>query len=288
MNSIEDLIALLDLQQITDNSFEAINYKTPWGIVYGGQVLAQALIAAYHTVQKDRFVHSLHGYFILPGNIDIPITYEVDTIRDGGSFTTRRIVALQNGKAIFNMSASFCLTFDGMDHHVNMPDIPKPEELISDLEYNSRYKEDHPELYKSVQSERPVEFRRVEHTDHLNPQNREPKRCIWTKIKGELPSQPHLHHASLAFISDYNLMGTGVMPQRKNFKRHQYHMASLDHAMWFHRHIDLNQWLLYDLDSPSSHGGRSFGRGHFYTESGLMIASTAQEGLIRKRRQPKT
>ncbi len=288
MNSIEDLIALLDLQQITDNTFEAINYKTPWGIVYGGQVLAQALIAAYHTVQKDRFVHSLHGYFILPGNIDIPVTYEVDTIRDGGSFTTRRIVALQNGKAIFNMSASFCLPFEGMDHQIDMPEIPQPIDLISDQEYNSRYKDEHPQLYQYIQTDRPVEFRRVEHTDHLNPQNRKPRRQIWTKIKGELPSNPHLHHAALAFISDYNLMGTGILPQRKTFDLSKYKMASLDHAMWFHRHVDLNQWLLYDLDSPSSNAGRTFGRGHFYNENGHMIASTAQEGLIRKRRESKT
>lgn len=285
MNSIGELIELLELDQKSDNSFEAINYKTPWGIVYGGQVLAQALIAAYQTVQADRYVHSLHGYFILPGNIDIPVTYEVDTIRDGGSFTTRRIVALQNDKAIFNMSASFCLAFDGMDHYINMPEIPKPEDLISDREYNSRYEDDHPQLFKYIQNDRPVEFRRVEHTDHLNPQNRKPRRHIWTRIKGELPDDPHLHHASLAFISDYNLMGTGVLPERKSFDPKQFNMASLDHAMWFHRKVNLNQWLLYDLDSPSSNGGRTFGRGHFYDENGIMIASTAQEGLMRRRRE---
>lgn len=285
MNSIGELIDLLNLKRLDDNSFVGNNYRTPWKRVYGGQVLAQALQAAYHTVQEDRFVHSLHGYFILPGNIDIPIVYEVDTIRDGGSFTTRRIVAKQGDKAIFNMAASFCVRFEGMEHQRPMPDIPQPEDLMSDDEYNSRYKKDHPELYKVIQTERPVEFRRTQHTDHLNPVNREPVRHIWTKVKGTLPDDIKLHQVCLAYISDYNLMGTGILPHRKLFKPSAFSMASLDHAMWFHRDFDMNEWLLYDLDSPNTGSGRTFGRGHFYDRNGKLIASVAQEGLLIKRRK---
>jgi len=285
MNSIEELVELVDLKQLTDTSFQGGNYKTPWGRVYGGQVLAQALQAAYRTVPADRFVHSLHGYFILPGNLDLPIIYEVDTIRDGGSFTTRRIVAKQNGKAIFNMSASFCLQFEGLEHQIQMPAIQAPEELINDDTYNLKYKEEHPEIYQRIHSERPVEFRRTQHTDHLNPENREPMRQIWTKVKGTLPDDIKLHQVCLAYISDYNLMGTGVLPHRKTFNFSDYNMVSLDHAMWFHKDFDMNQWLLYDLDSPNTGGGRTFGRGHFFCKDGKLIASVAQEGLLLKKRK---
>lgn len=285
MNSIAELVDLLNLKRLDHNSFEGNNYRTPWKRVYGGQVLAQALQAAYQTVQEERFVHSLHGYFILPGNIDIPIRYEVDTIRDGGSFTTRRIVAKQNDRAIFNMSASFCIPFGGMEHQRPMPDIAQPEDLISDEEYNLRYKEDHPEIFKRIQSERPVEFRRTQHTDHLQPENRDPIRYIWTKVKGTLPDDLKLQQVCLAYISDYNLMGTGILPHRKQFKPNAFSMASLDHAMWFHRDFDMNDWLLYDLDSPNTGGGRTFGRGHFYDRSGRLVASVAQEGLLLKRRK---
>lgn len=285
MNSIEELVDLLDLEQLSDTSFKGGNYQTPWGRVYGGQVLAQALQAAYHTVQPDRYVHSLHGYFILPGNLDIPIIFEVDTIRDGGSFTTRRIVAKQNEKAIFNMSASFCLHFEGLENQIQMPTVASPEELISDETYNLKYKEQHPEIYKRIQNDRPVEFRRVEHTDHVDPKNRDPKRQIWTKVKGVLPDDLKLHQVCLAYISDYNIMSTGVLPHRETFDFSSYSMASLDHAMWFHQDFDMNNWLLYDLDSPNTGRGRTFGRGHFFDQSGKLIASVAQEGLLRKRRK---
>jgi len=285
MNSIEELVDLLDLEQLSDTSFLGDNFRAPWGRVYGGQVLAQALQAAYQTVHADRYVHSLHGYFILPGNIDIPIVFEVETIRDGGSFTTRRIVAKQKENAIFSMSASFCLKFEGSEHQIQMPTVEPPEELISDETYNLKYKKDNPEIYKRIHSDKPVEIRRIEHTDHLNPKNRGPRQYFWSKVKGVLPDDLKLQHVCLAYISDYSIMGTGVLPHLESLELKDFNMASLDHAMWFHRDFDMNNWLLYDLDSPNSGQGRTFGRGHFFDQNGSLIASVAQEGLFRKRRK---
>jgi len=282
MYTVSDILRTLELKQLKSCIFEGSSFKTPWGRVYGGQALAQALEAAYQTVPVDRFCHSLHGYFILAGKHDLPIRYEVDTIRDGGSFTTRRVVAKQGDNAIFNLSASFTTNRAGFEHQFDIPESVGPDNLINDAEYNLKYKESHPEIYNRMNYVWPIEFKRHKHTDLVNPQNSEPKRSIWTKIKGDIPSDIRKQHILLTFISDYNIMSTGIMPNRKDFSFTEYYMTSLDHAMWFHRDFDLKDWVLYDLDSPSSFGGRTLGRGTYYDRTGRLIASVAQEGLIIK------
>ncbi len=287
MYTVLDILNTLEVNQVEECVFEASSFHTPWGRVYGGQVLAQALQAAYKTIPEDRFCHSLHGYFILGGKYDIPIRYEVDKIRNGGSFTTRRIVAKQGDNAIFNMSASFSKNRDGFEHQFDIPEsVEEPDNLITDKEYNLRYKDSHPEIYAwTNRFIWPIEMKRHKHTDLVNPQNGEAKRSIWTKIKGEVPNGIRKQHILLTFISDYNIMSTGIMPHRKDFSFQEYFMTSLDHAMWFHRDFDLNDWVLYDLDSPSTFGGRTLGRGTYFDRNGRLIASVAQEGLIVKRRK---
>jgi acyl-CoA thioesterase-2 len=285
MYTVSDILNTLEVNQLEACVFEASSFKTPWGRVYGGQALAQALQAAYNTVPEDRYCHSLHGYFILAGKDDMPIRYEVDEIRNGGSFTTRRVVAKQGDNAIFNLSASFSTKRTGFEHQFEMPESVDPDELMTDAEYNLRYKESHPEIYNRMKFVWPIEMKRHSHTDLLNPQNAEPKRSIWTKIKGDIPEDLRKQHILLTFISDYNIMSTGIMPNRKNFSFEEYFMTSLDHAMWFHRDFDLKDWVLYDLDSPSSFGGRTLGRGTYYDRNGTLIASVAQEGLIIKRKK---
>lgn len=285
MYTVADILKILEVNEVSENTYEASSFATPWGRVYGGQALAQSLQSVYHTVPADRYCHSLHGYFILPGRVDVPIRYEVDAIRNGGSFTTRRVVAKQGDRAIFNMSASFTSYQESFEHQIEFPKVQSPDELISDEEYNLRYKEDHPELYKALNFSWPIEMKREKHTDHLNPQNTEPKRAIWKKIKGEIPADKILQQVLLTFISDINIMSTGFLPNRKDFSFKKYFVSSLDHAIWFHRDFDLHDWVLYNLDSPSSFGGRTFGRGTYFDTKGRLIASVAQEGVIIKRKK---
>ena len=252
MDTIRALIELLDLEQIDDNIFRGQNYQAPWGRVFGGQVLAQAINAARRTVPEDRFLHSMHGYFILGGDIGHPIIYQVDRIRNGRSFTTRRVVAIQKGRAIFNMSASFQIKEKGFEHQIEMPDVPAPETLISDQEWAKKYKETLPELYRRYQIKRPIEFRPVEQYDPINVKNQKPFRHIWLRTKEKLPNDPCLHQEVLAYISDYNLMTTALLPHRASFIQKQMQMASLDHAMWFHHDFKVDEWLLYALDKPCS------------------------------------
>ncbi len=283
MNTIGELIDLLNLEQIDDNIFRGQNYKAPWGRVFGGQVLAQSLNAARRTVPEDRLLHSMHGYFILGGDINQPIIYQVDRIRNGRSFTTRRVVAIQKGRAIFNMSASFQIEEKGFEHQISMPNVPSPEAIISDQKWAKKYKKELPEMYKRYQVERPIEFRPVEKHDPLNVKNQGPFRHIWLKAKDILPNDKRLHQEILAYASDYNLMGTALLPHRESFTRSQMQMASLDHAMWFHHDFKVDEWLLYALDSPAASNSRGFNRGNFFSTNGKLIASVVQEGLIRQR-----
>ena len=276
METIHEVVDLLALDKIEENIFRGNNYKAPWKRVFGGQVLAQALHAAYETVPEARFAHSLHGYFILPGDVEVPIVYDVDRIRDGGSFTTRRVVAIQKGRAIFNMSASFQLAQDGLGHQITMPDVPPPDDLLSDEELRaSRRHSRHP---------RPVEFRPVEDIDFSSTTKAAPYRHIWLKAKGKLPDDVRLHHELLAYTVDYHLLGTATLPHQDAVSIRDLFMASLDHAMWFHRDFRMDEWLLYAMDSPSSSNARGFSRGNLFTRDGVLIASVVQEGLMRPRK----
>jgi len=284
MKSITELIDLISLEQLDDNLFRGQNYKTPWGRVFGGQVLAQSIHAARQTVPEERIVHSMHGYFILAGDPKQPIIYNIDRIRDGRSFTTRRVVAIQKGRAIFNMSASFQIAEKGFMHQIPMPNVPPPEEITTDKEWAEQYRKKLPDLYKRYQRERPIEFRPVEKFNPIYPKKESPFRHIWLKANGIVPNNQFLQRELLAYAADYNLMGTSLLPHRDRFKREQMQMASLDHAMWFHQDIKMDDWLLYALDSPSASNSRGFSRGNFFNQEGVLVASVVQEGLIRHRK----
>lgn len=285
MQTIEELLNLLKLEQIEENIFRGQNYLAPWGRVFGGQVLAQALHAAQQTVPEDRRLHSLHAYFILAGDINQPIIYDVERIRDGGSFTTRRIVAIQKGRPIFNMSASFHKELDAFSHQFEMPQVTPPENLKNDKELFEEVKDKLPAMVKMLQSGRPIEFRPVEPTDLVNPQKSEPIRHVWFKAKGTLPDDLTAHQQVLTYTSDYSLLGTATLPHREQFKVGDLYMASLDHAMWFHRDFRIDEWLLYALDSPSASNSRGFARGNIFNHKGELVASTVQEGLMALRKE---
>lgn len=283
MKYIQELIDLITLKKKSKNTFEGQNFQTSWGRVFGGQVLAQALHAAYQTVPKDRFAHSLHGYFILGGNLDLPITYEVDIIRDGKSFTTRRVVAFQEGRAIFNMSASFQLVQSGVDHQFSMPNYIPPEKLLSDLEQLEVQNTD-PEAYNRFKKIKPevIEFRPVEKLTLRDDVDAPAESNYWFRSKESTPFGLDLQHQLLAYISDYGLLRTATLPHKKELGQGPTFYTSIDHAIWFHRPFSLEEWLLYAMDSPSASSSRGFSRGTIFDREGLLVASTAQEGLIRQ------
>lgn len=277
MNSVKEVMELLTLEKIEENIFRGNNYKTPWKRIFGGQVLAQALHSAYETVPEERSAHSLHGYFILAGDIDVPVVYNVDRIRDGGTFTTRRVVAIQKGSAIFSMSCSFQAEKTGLEHQIPMPNVPPPDALIADenLSASQRY----------FKHERPVEFRPVEKLGPDSARNSPPFQHVWLKAKGELPDRSRVHQEILAYTVDYHLLGTATLPHREEVSMRDLFMVSLDHAMWFHRAFRIDEWLLYAMDSPSASNTRGFSRGNLFSQDGRLVASVVQEGLISPRRK---
>jgi len=283
MQSLSELIKLITLEKINDHTYIGKNYKAPWGRVFGGQVLAQSLHAAYQTVPEDRVAHSMHGYFILGGNIDVPIKYEVDIIRDGGSFTTRRVVAFQNEKAIFNMSASFQLKQDGVDHQISMPNVLPPEELMSSHKQIEQFKTVIPDTYKRYKAFLPkiFEFKPVDNMLTKLVKNSPPFDNIWFKTTEKLATNIPLQHQLLAYASDYNILRPASMPHREFLNSKEVFYTSLDHALWFHRDFDISEWLLYAIDSPSASNSRGFSRGSIFDTNGNLIASVAQEGLMR-------
>ena len=285
MKKVEELESLLNLEKIEENIFRGQNYQAPWGRVFGGQVLAQALHAAYNTVPDDRYAHSMHAYFILAGDISTPVIYNVERTRDGGSFTTRRVTAIQKGRPIFVLAVSFQLVQDGFDHQIEMPKVPEPETLLSDIEKAEKLKETNPELYKRFTIPRPFEFRPVEYADPLNPQDADPYRCIWIKASGAIGDEVRTHQEFMAYVSDYGLLGTAILPHRSKVKSEDIFFASIDHAMWFHRPFRVDEWFLYALDSPSASNARGFSRGNIFQRDGKLIASTVQEGLMRIKRK---
>jgi acyl-CoA thioesterase-2 len=286
MKEVKELLSLLELEQIEENLFRGLSHSIGSKRVFGGQVLAQALNAAIRTVPEDRFVHSLHAYFILPGDIELPIIFEVDRIRDGGSFTTRRIKAIQKGHAIFLMSASFQLLQSGFDHQINMPNVSPPEVLVSWEELREKYSDMLPEnLKKFFNVERPIEFRPVEMINPALPGKSRPYRHVWMKAKGNMPDSQTTHQCVLAYTSDYNLLTTALLPHGNEGAFGNVQLASLDHAMWFHRDFRMDDWLLYAIDSPSASNARGFTRGNIFTREGKLIASVVQEGLMRPKKK---
>ncbi len=281
---LDELVKLLALEKIEENLFRGQSQDLGWGTVFGGQVLGQALSAAVQTVPPDRAIHSLHAYFLRPGDVHRPIVYDVDRIRDGSSFTTRRVVAIQNGKAIFNMSASFQKHEPGLEHQDAMPDVPPPEAVKTEQELILESKRELPEFFRSrAAAERPFEMRPINPSDPFVPQKLAPARAVWLKTVDRLPDDPTLHPYLLAYASDHGLIGTAVLPHGVSWFTPGMQIASLDHVMWFHQPFRVDEWLLHVMDSPAAHGGRGLARGRVFTRDGRLVASTAQEGLIRQR-----
>ncbi len=279
-----ELIELLSLERLEQNLFRGQSQDLGWGNVFGGQVLGQALSAAEQTVPQGRFVHSLHGYFLRVGDASKPIIYDVDPIRDGKSFTTRRVVAIQNGRAIFNLSSSFQRPEEGFEHHAAMPDTPEPAALVSEVALARKFKDRIPlPMRERALAEKPIEIRHVEPVNPLSPGVREPRRQAWYRAIDRLPDERSLHQYLLAYASDFNLLGAAMFPHDVSWLTPGMQVASLDHAMYFHRPFRMDEWLLYCIDSPSASGARGLSRGEFFTQSGELVASTVQEGLIRQR-----
>jgi acyl-CoA thioesterase II len=281
---MDQLIRTLDLEPLEHDLYRGTSPDIGWQRVFGGQVIAQALVAAQRTVDAERFVHSLHAYFIRPGDPAIPIIYQVERIRDGASFATRRIVAIQHGKAIFSMSASFQVEEDGFEHQATLPDVAQPEELMDEAEFKRLFLSKAPEpIRRYWERPRPIELRPTSLAHYLTREKLEPRQDIWVRTLGPVPADRAYHAAILAYLSDMTLLDASLYPHGTSVFDRRLQAASLDHAMWFHRKIEFDDWLLYSQDSPSASGGRGMTRGSLYTRSGVLVASVAQEGLIRKR-----
>ena len=284
---LNHLLGLLALERIEENLFRGQSQDLGWGTVFGGQVLGQALSAAAQTVPPERQVHSMHAYFLRPGDVSAPIVYTVDPIRDGRSFTTRRVVAIQHGKAIFNLSSSFQTPEPGLDHQPTMPDAPPPESLQPERELAKLIAHKLPESMRSrATGVRPIELRHVNPNNPLKPAVMAPRRQVWMKAIADLPDDPAVHRYMLAYASDFGFVTTALNPHGVSWMSRRLQVASIDHAMWFHRDFRMDDWLLYDIDSPSASGARGLVRGQIFNRDGVLVASTAQEGLMRHR-EPK-
>jgi acyl-CoA thioesterase-2 len=281
---LDALLRLLDLERLELNLFRGQNRDIGSQRVFGGQVLAQALVAAGRTVQ-GRAAHSLHGYFMLPGDVNTPIVYQVDRIRDGRSFTTRRVLAIQEGREIFSMLCSFQVAEPGIEHGAAMPAVPQPESLPRELDLVRAMADRIPAPLREVYTQdRPIDFRPVAPVDPFAPEVRPPLKHVWFRAEGTMPDEPILHQAVLAYASDYGLLGTALLPHGLSFMMRGVQAASLDHAVWFHRAFRVDDWLLYEMDAPAAAGARGFTRGSLFTRDGTLVASTVQEGLLRMRR----
>jgi len=280
---LEDLIKVMTLERLEINLFRGESRDIGSPQVFGGQVLGQALVAATATAE-NRVVHSLHAYFLRRGDFNSPIVYEVDRAWDGKHFCTRRVVAIQHGQQIFNMSASFQLPESGLDHQIPMPDVPQPEDL-KDIEAHYRGVAEQTPLFirRLLEHKRPFEFRPVQLIDFAHPEKASPLKYIWFRAVAALPDDEALHRCFLAYVSDFHLLDTALMPHAVSLTSPKLVMASIDHAMWFHRSVRVDDWLLYATDSPSASGARGFARGSVFSRDGRLVASTCQEGLMRMR-----
>jgi acyl-CoA thioesterase-2 len=278
---LADLVKLLELERIEELIFRGQSRDLGGSRVFGGQVLGQALTAASYTVD-GRQVHSLHAYFLVGGDVNAPIVYEVEVARDGRSFSNRRVVAIQHGRPIFNMTASFQVPEEGLEHAAEMPEVPGPEGLADVREMPPAVLEKVPEkMRRFLTHERPFEFRPVEPIQVIAPPREAPTRHIWVKTVDTLPDNADLHRNVLAYVSDYQLVSTATLPHGIHFAEGNVQLASLDHAMWFHRPFRADEWLLYAMESPNASSGRGLALGRFFTRDGRLVASTAQEGVVR-------
>ena len=286
-SALQDVLAILDLEPLEVNLFRGRSPQSRWQRVFGGQVIGQALVAACRTVEEvaQRPPHSLHAYFLLGGDPKVPIVYEVDRIRDGKSFTTRRVMAIQHGRAIFSMEVSFHGAEEGLSHQFPMPDVPKPDALPSDTEVRDRVLSLMPDpVRRYYDRERPIELRPVEYGRYLGEKLEGGRFHMWIRATERLPDEPAIHQCVLAYASDMTLLDAALIPHGRTVFHQDIMAASLDHALWFHRPFRADEWLLYAQDSPNLSGARGFSRGLIFALDGTLVASVAQEGLLRQRR----
>lgn len=285
--AIDNLLTILDLENLEHNLYRGRSPQVGWQRVFGGLVVSQALVAVTRTVEPERRVHSLHGYFLRPGDPKIPILYQVDRLRDGRSFTTRRVVAIQHGEAIFALSASFQVMEEGFTHQPAMPDVPQPDQLPNDAELKARFMALMPKNVRDYwERERPIELRPVDLTRYVARIPQEPRQYVWIRAAGALPEDRAIHEAVLAYASDMTLLDTTLIAHGKSVFDGDIQAASIDHALWFHRPVMADQWHLYAQESPFASGARGFARGQIWSADGKLVASVAQEGLIRQHRTP--
>jgi len=283
-SAVDRLLSILDLEALEDNLFRGRSPQQSWQRVFGGQTLGQALVAAVRTVPPERVAHSLHAYFLLPGDLNRPIIYSVERVRDGASFTTRRVTATQHGRAMFVMSVSFHKQEEGLEHQSAMPQVPPPEAVPSEQDLKARMLAQLPEVMRKYwEQERPIELRPLDVSRYFSREARPAEQMVWLRASGRLPDAFPLHQCVLAYASDFSLLDTALIAHGKLMFDKDIQLASLDHALWFHRPFRADEWLLYAQDSPSSHGARGFCRGSVYTRDGTLVASVAQEGLTRPR-----
>lgn len=279
--AFRDLLDVLELETLEQNLFRGQSRDLGGKSVFGGQVLGQALVAARRTVEIGQ-VHSVHAYFVRPGDMQTPIVYEVERIRDGRSFAVRRVHAIQFGRPIFSMMASFHVAEPGVEHQESMPDVPMPETLPAETELRNQWLDDCPEpLRAGYLQELAIEFKPVAPRNPFRPQACEPRQCIWFRAAGQLPDDPGLHQSVLAYASDFNFLGTAMRPHGMSWFQRNIVAASLDHAIWFHREARVDDWLLYAMDSPTAQGARGLTQGRIFTRDGVLVASLAQESLMR-------
>ena len=282
---LDDLVNLLTLEPIEENLFRGSSQDLGFRQLFGGQVLGQSLSAMSQTVEDARHVHSLHGYFLRPGDASLPVVYQVDRVRDGGSFSTRRVTAIQKGQPIFTSSASFQYDENGFEHQNPMPDVVGPENLPSELEMIRQRADLIPEsMREKLLCAKPIEFRPVVGEDPFNPKVSDPIKYVWFRADGALADTPALHKYLLAYASDFGLLTTSLLPHGKGVWQKDMQVASLDHALWFHADLRADDWLLYAMDSPWAGNSRGFSRGSVYNRAGQLVASVTQEGLIRHRK----
>jgi len=284
-SELENLIATLDLERLEVNLFRGLSPQVGWQRVFGGQVIGQALVAASRTVPDGQLAHSLHGYFMRPGDPAVPIIYEVERDRDGKSFVTRRVSAIQHGAPIFTMATSFHRQEEGFEHHMSMPDVPLPEDLPDEKEMLARHAEQMPPNMKRYFSrERPIELRPTRPMYYLEPrEGQPPQQNVWMRAAAALPDDRALHQCVLTYASDMTILDTALVPHGRSVFSADLMLASLDHALWFHRDFRADDWLLYTQDSPSAFGALGFTRGLIFRRDGQLVASVTQEGLIRRR-----
>ena len=281
--AMQELLSILDLEQLEHNLYRGRSPQVGWQRVFGGQVIGQALVASQRTVPAGFGVHSLHGYFMLPGDPSVPIIYEVDRIRDGRSFVTRLVNAIQHGRAIFTLSASFQVAEEGLDFQFDMPaDVPAPESLLSEKELIGQFIDHVPESMKAYwQRDRPIEMKPVVLQHYVSRKKLPPFQNVWIRTTGDVPDDPAIEAAVLAYVSDMTLLDTATFPHGRAIFDRDLQIASLDHSMWFHRRAPMDDWMLYAQDSPSSSRSRGLSRGAIYARDGTLVASVAQEGLMR-------